>query len=98
MQLPTLATRTSSVYMASVISDLILPPVSLVAALFGAWRLAADPGWTTNFFITDGLLSHYQSWAVVAIGAQASAFIINRWIATQFIPVQTSVPQVFDVR
>lgn len=79
-------------------SSLVLPPVAVVAAVFGAWRLAADPGWTGKFFITDGLLSHYQFWAAVAIGAQASVFILNRWIATQFILVQTPVPQLEAAR
>ena len=77
------------------LSRVVLPPLSLLAAALGAWRLAVDPGWTSNFFITDGLFSRYQSWAVVAIGAQASAFILNRWVAAQ--PVQTLVPRFVHV-
>jgi hypothetical protein len=49
--------------------------------------LGVDPGWTSAFLITEGLLSRYQLWFAVAIGAQTSAFIINRWVANQNVEV-----------
>lgn len=64
-------------------SGLVLTPVAVLAGVLGIWRLGADPGRTKNFFIANGLLSHYQLCFGVAIGAQTSAFILNRWVANQ---------------
>jgi hypothetical protein len=61
----------------------VLTPAAVLAGVLGAWRLGADPGWTSDFFIADGLLSRYQLWFAAAIGAQASALILNRWVANQ---------------
>lgn len=59
-------------------SGLALTPVALLAAILGAWRFSADLGWTSNFFVTKGLLSRYQLWFSVAIVAQASSFLLHR--------------------
>ena len=67
------------------ISELVLTPFAVLAGVLGAWRLGADPGWTSDFFIADGLLSHYQLWFAIAIGAQTSAFVLNRWVADESI-------------
>ena len=69
-------------------SGLILTPIAVLAGVLGVWRLAADPGWTSNFFIADGLLSRYQLWIAVAICAQTSALILNRWVANRKIELQ----------
>jgi hypothetical protein len=66
-------------------SGLLLTLLAVLAAAMGAWRLGVDPGWTSAFFIASGLLSRYQLWFAVAIGAQTSAFILNRWVAQQLI-------------
>jgi len=66
-------------------SELVLTPFAVLAGLLGAWRLGADPGWTSDFFIADGLLSHYQLWFAIAIGAQTSAIVLNRWVADESI-------------
>lgn len=68
---------------AASISGLLLTLLAVLAAALGAWRLAADPGWTSPFFVNSGLLSRYQLWLAVAIGAQTSAFILNRWVANR---------------
>lgn len=65
------------------VSGLVLTPVAVLAGVLGAWRLCADPGWTSDFFIADGLFSRYQLWFAVAISAQTCAFILNRWAANQ---------------
>ncbi|MCX6625827.1 MAG: hypothetical protein NTY38_33150 [Acidobacteria bacterium] len=57
--------------------------MAVLAAVLGAWRLGADPGWTSRFFIADGLLSRYQMWFAAAIGAQASASILKRRAANR---------------
>ena len=62
-------------------SGLVLTPVAVLAGVLGAWRLGADPGWTTNFFIADGVLSRYQLWFAVAVAAQVSALVLDRWVS-----------------
>jgi DnaK suppressor protein len=66
-------------------SGLVLTLVSVLSVALGAWRLGVDPGWTGAFFIPHGLLSRYQLWFALGIGAQASAFILNRWVANRNI-------------
>ena len=61
----------------------LLTPVAVVAAAMGVWRLGADPGWTNQFFITDGLLSHWQAWFAVGIGAHTSGRGLNKWLEIQ---------------
>jgi hypothetical protein len=72
---------------AASMSGLGLTLIAVLAGALGAWRLGADPGWTRPFFVAAGLFSRYQLWFAVAIGAQASAFILNRWVANQVINV-----------
>ena len=72
-------------------SGLVLTLLAVLAAALGAWRLGVDPGWTGPFFLAGGLFSRYQLWFAVAIGAQTSAFIINRWVANQAIDLPAVV-------
>lgn len=58
----------------------ILTPLAVLAGALGVWRLAADPGWTSHFFIASGLLSHCQVWFTVAIVARASSRGLNKWL------------------
>ncbi len=82
--LQAISLHAAPLFMASVsISGLVLTPVAALAGVMGAWRLGADPGWTSDFFIADGLLSRYQLWFAVAISVQTSAFLLNRWVANQ---------------
>jgi len=64
-------------------SGLVLTPVAVLAGALGLWRFGADMGWTSHFFIADGLLSRYQFWLAAAIGAHASALIVDRWVANR---------------
>jgi hypothetical protein len=66
-------------------SGLALTLMAVLAGALGAWRLGVDPGWTSPFFVAGGLFSRYQLWFAFAIGAQASAFILNRWVAKQVL-------------
>ena len=59
------------------VSWLALKLLAVLAAILGAWRLGADPGWTQEFFITEGILSHYQMWFALAIFAQTSAILLS---------------------
>jgi hypothetical protein len=82
--LQTVFPRPSVQFVASVsMLGLVLTPVAVLAGVLGVWRLGADLGWTKAFFIADGLLSRYQLWIAVAITMQASAFILNRWVASR---------------
>ena len=61
----------------------LLTSVAVVAGTLGIWRLAADPGWTSRFFIASGLLSHWQAWFTLGIGARASSRGLNKWLDIQ---------------
>ena len=61
----------------------VLTPLAVLAGALGVWRLAADPGWTTHFFIARGLLSHSQVWFTVAIVVRASSQGLKRWLGKQ---------------
>jgi hypothetical protein len=58
----------------------LLPPVAVLAGALGCWRFGADPGWTNRFFISNGLLSHWQAWFAVAIVVHTSARSLNGWL------------------
>ena len=67
----------------------LLTPAAVLAGALGFWRLGADPGWTNQFFIADGLLSHWQAWFAVAIGAHTSSRRLNRWLKIQKFKMRT---------
>ena len=56
---------------------LLLTPVAVGAGALAAWRFGVDAGWTRNFFISDGLLSHWQVWCAFALTAQACAYSLS---------------------
>ena len=62
---------------------LVLPPLAMLAAALGAWRLGADPGWTSEFFITNGPFSRYQLWFAIAIAVQLWAYAIKRSVVSR---------------
>lgn len=43
-----------------------LTPLALVAFTISFWGFAAEFRWTSRFFITVGLLSHWQIWLALA--------------------------------
>jgi hypothetical protein len=61
----------------------MLTPLAVVMGALGVWRLAADPGWTSDFFIAHGLLSHWQVWFTAAIIGRVSSRGLNRWLDEQ---------------
>lgn|SRR5215469_5992485 len=46
---------------------ILLTPASMLALVFGLWRVSADLGWTENFVISSGLFSHWQVWIALAL-------------------------------
>jgi hypothetical protein len=45
----------------------VLTPASMLALVFGLWRVSADVGWTEDFIIPSGLFSHWQVWIALAL-------------------------------
>lgn len=56
-----------------------LTPAAVMAAALGAWRLAADPHWASNFAIPTGFFSHWQVWFASAGLLQSGAYALNRY-------------------
>lgn len=52
---------------------ILLAPASMIAMVFGIWRLGADLGWTGAFVISDGFFSHWQVWLAVAVALRLAA-------------------------
>jgi|GEM_PF-3535471 len=52
--------------------------VSVGCGTFGLWRIGQDLSWTGNFVFQQGLLSHWQVWIGVAIGAQFIGWKLSR--------------------
>jgi hypothetical protein len=48
-------------------SDL-LTMAAISCASLGVWRMGVDFGWTNDFVIENGLLSHWQIWIGAAVG------------------------------
>jgi hypothetical protein len=64
-------------------SGLLLTPIAATAGAVGLWGMGAEQGWAQKFFITHGLLSHYELWLLVAVALQASAFSVRRWVVSR---------------
>jgi hypothetical protein len=56
----------------------LMTPISLIGYVLAIWRLMADLKWLGNFFIEDGLFSHWQVWLALAIGVQMLASYLSR--------------------
>ncbi len=63
---------------AALVSVLLLTPGSLIAFVFGMWRLGQDLGFAGNFVISEGLFSHWLVWIALSIGLKATATMTNR--------------------
>ena len=62
------------------LAGLLLPPVAATAGALAAWRFGVDAGWTSNFFIAHGFLSHWQVWCALAISTEAYAYHLSRGV------------------
>jgi hypothetical protein len=56
----------------------LLKPVALLGYVLAGWRVGADMNWTGEFFISKGILSHWQVWLALAIATQATAAHLAR--------------------
>jgi len=57
----------------------LLTPIASVGYVLAGWRLGADLNWTGEFFISSGLLSHWQVWLALAIATQVAAAHFARY-------------------
>jgi len=57
---------------------LLLTPVAVAAGALAVWRFGVDAGWTGTFFISGGILSHWQVWSALAISAEICAYILSQ--------------------
>ncbi|HUJ48911.1 MAG TPA: hypothetical protein VLW25_01905 [Bryobacteraceae bacterium] len=53
---------------------ILLAPASMVALVFGLWRLGSDLAWTGTFVISDGFFSHWQVWLALAAALRLAAW------------------------
>jgi len=56
----------------------LLSPAAAVCFALAFWRLGQDMGFAHNFFVTEGPLSHWQVWFVLASGLLATGQWLNR--------------------
>ncbi|HTP87547.1 MAG TPA: hypothetical protein VMJ34_11365 [Bryobacteraceae bacterium] len=59
--------------------SVLLQPVVLAAFVLAAWRFGTDLGWTQDFVISSGPLSHWQTWLAIALVLQAVVIALNRY-------------------
>jgi hypothetical protein len=57
----------------------LLTPAAAMAAALGAWRLAADLNWTSDFAISHGLFSHWQVWFASAGLLQLGSRLLSQY-------------------
>jgi hypothetical protein len=57
----------------------LISPATLIAFVLAFWRMSSDIGVTAAFPITDGLLSHWQVWLAIALCAQFTVILLNRY-------------------
>ena len=57
----------------------LLTPAALVAFTMALWSIAADLRWTGDFFISTGLLSHWEIWLAIAGVLLFSARLLDRY-------------------
>ncbi len=57
----------------------LLQPAVLAAFVLAAWRFGTDVGWTQEFIIPSGPLSHWQTWLAIAVVLQVAVIGLNRY-------------------
>ena len=57
----------------------LLQPAVLAAFVLAVWRFGTDVGWTREFVISAGPLSHWQTWVAIAVLLQLAVIALNRY-------------------
>ena len=56
----------------------LLTPTALLTGILAGWRLGSDLGFAGDFFIEDGVFSHWQVWMAITLGLQSSAVTLKK--------------------
>jgi len=57
----------------------LLAPAAVIAFTISFWSLAADLHWTSTFFVSTGLFSHWQVWLISAATLLVASRLLNRY-------------------
>ena len=57
----------------------LLTPSALIAFTVSFWSIAAHLRWTTDFFVSSGVFSHWQAWLIAAAVLFLAARVLNRY-------------------
>jgi hypothetical protein len=57
--------------------------------MLAVWRLTSDLGWTQEFVISDGFLSHWQVWMALTIAIGAVGMRLNKF-SQPFAPEESA--------
>ena len=68
---------------------ILLTPASMVALVFGLWRIGEDLGWTGAFVISDGFFSHWQVWLALA----GALRLLASWLQLRVRPHRESLEE-----
>jgi len=66
---------------------ILFTPASVLALVFGLWRVSADLGWTEDFIIASGFFSHWQVWMALALALKFAGSTLQ---ARMPVPAKTS--------
>jgi len=69
----------------------LMTPAAVAAYTLAAWRIGEDMNWTGEFFISSGLLSHWQVWIALGIGMQTAAGHLDRVLKSEDAPLRDEV-------
>lgn len=65
--------------LAALAASAVITPVALMACALALWRIAADMSLAGAFPFTQGFLSHWQIWFLVAVLLQAFSLTLARY-------------------
>ena len=61
----------------------LLTPSALVAFTISFWSIAAHLHWTTDFFVSSGVFSHWQAWLIGAVALFFAARVLSRYASRE---------------
>lgn len=67
---------------AAVLISVLLTPAALIAFTICFWSLGSELQWTSAFFVSQGIFSHWQVWLVLAGLMLLIARLLRRWART----------------
>jgi len=78
---PTVSRRKGKNARIAALAASLLTMVSVSFASLGVWRLGEDLGWTGDFVVETGLLSHWLVWLGLAAAAQYGSWCLQQYAA-----------------